>query len=47
MRQQITEEYLTQLTKMNVVGLDPAAQICFYNPIENGVEWGPNTENAP
>lgn len=47
MRQQITEEYLTQLTKMNVVGLDPAAHFGFYNPKEYGVQYFPNTEKAP
>lgn len=47
MRQQITEEYAQQLTKMNVAGFDPAAHFGFYNPKDYGVQYFPNTDKAP
>lgn len=47
MRQTITQEYLTQLTKMNVAGFDPASHFGFYNPKDYGVKYFPNTDKAP
>lgn len=47
MRQTITQEYLNQLTKMNVVGFDPASHFGFYNPKDYGVKYFPNTDKAP
>lgn len=46
MRQTLTEEYVSQLNKMNVLGVDPASHFGFYNPGEYGVKYFPNTDKA-
>lgn len=45
--QQITEEYIKQLNKFNVVGFDVASHTGFYNPKNYGVKFFPNTDKAP
>lgn len=47
MRQTITQEYLKQLNRLNVVGFDPATHFGFYCPREYGVQYFPNTDKAP
>lgn len=47
MRQTITQEYLKQLNRLNVVGFDPATRFGFYNPKDYGVQYFPNTGKAP
>lgn len=47
MRQQITEEYVKQLNRFNVLGLDVAAHCGFYMPKDYGVKYFPTTEKAP
>lgn len=47
MRQQIDSEYIKQLNRFNVVGLDVASHCGFYNPKDYGMQHFPNTEKAP
>lgn len=47
MRQKITEEYLKQLNRLNVVGIDPASHMGYYSPRDYGVQFFPNTDKAP